>query len=193
MEATRNGTSVIIAGAMRRRAILVTLMSALTCGQQLHAQQQDTEKTALVEEMLVTMKLEQNVPEIVKQIDAYITSQVEQSINSLQMNTGDRRRASEDLQAFNKRLLTVTTEGLAWEKIKPLYVRVYSDTFSIEELQGALAFFKTPVGQAWNAKTSTLASAMMQATQERMTALTPVIQKMSNDFIEDVRRRYGAR
>ncbi len=185
------GTFVIIAGAMRLRVAFVILFSTILFIPS--AQSQNADKSALVEELITTMKLEQNVPEIVRQMDAYVTSQVEQALNGLQMSPADRRRANEDLQVFTKRLLTLTTDALAWEKIKPLYVRVYSDTFSTEELQGALAFFKTPAGQAWNAKTPALASAMMQGTQERMAALTPVVQKMSQDFLDEVRRKYAAR
>jgi len=40
----------------------------------------------------------------------------------------------------------------SWETLKPAYIQAYSETYSEEELQGMIEFYKSPLGQAWTSK-----------------------------------------
>lgn len=72
-------------------------------------------------------------------------------------------------------VMAMMKDLLAWEKLVPLYVRVYQKTFTQQELDGMLAFYKTPVGAAMIAKMP----AVMQNTMEEMQSLMgPVMEKI---------------
>ena len=70
---------------------------------------------------------------------------------------------------------------LAWEKLVPLYVRVYQKTFTQQELDGMLAFYKTPVGAAMIAKMPTVMQNTMEEMQSLMGPVMEKIQRMQKD------------
>ena len=54
-------------------------------------------------------------------------------------------------------------KGLNWESIKPIFVKIYADNFDEAELEGIIAYYKTPVGQKWIEKQPTIQTAKTQA------------------------------
>lgn len=44
-------------------------------------------------------------------------------------------------------------DDLSWSTQSQMYVRVYSETLTQEEVNGVIAFYKSPAGQAWLKKT----------------------------------------
>jgi hypothetical protein len=66
-------------------------------------------------------------------------------------------------------------ELLDWSKLEPMYVRIYQKTFSQPEVDGMIAFYKTPAGQAVIAK---MPSAMQNTMDEMQQMMLPVMQKM---------------
>ena len=66
-------------------------------------------------------------------------------------------------------------ELLDWKKLEPMYVRIYQKTFTQQELDGMLAFYKTPAGAAVIAKMP----AIMQNTMDEMQGMMgPVMEKV---------------
>lgn len=47
----------------------------------------------------------------------------------------------------------IIKDDLSWEYQAPIYLRVYSESLTEEEVTGVIAFYKTPAGQAWIKKT----------------------------------------
>ena len=64
---------------------------------------------------------------------------------------------------------------LAWGKLEPLYIRVYQRSLTQEEVDGMIAFYKTPVGQAMIHKMPVIIQNTMTEVQGMM---APVMQKM---------------
>jgi hypothetical protein len=56
-----------------------------------------------------------------------------------------------------------------------MYVRVYQKTFTQQEIDGMLAFYKTPAGQAVISK---MPAAMQNTMNEMQQLMGPVMQKM---------------
>ena len=77
--------------------------------------------------------------------------------------------------------MAMMKELLAWEKLVPLYVRVYQKTFTQQELDGMLAFYKTPVGAAMIAKMPTVMQNTMEEMQSLMGPVMEKIQRMQKD------------
>ena len=78
----------------------------------------------------------------------------------------DQRRA--DLVAMMKQLLD-------WKKLEPMYLRIYQKTFTQQEVDGMIAFYKTPAGQAVMSK---MPAAMQNTIDEMQAMMGPVMQKM---------------
>jgi hypothetical protein len=80
----------------------------------------------------------------------------------------DRQRA--EMIAMMKQLLD-------WQKLEPMYVRIYQKTFTQAELDGMLAFYKTPAGAAVITKMPVI----MQNTMDEMQGMMgPVMEKVQH-------------
>lgn len=60
---------------------------------------------------------------------------------------------------------------LDWSKLEPMYVRIYQKSFNQQEIDGMLAFYKTPTGQA-------VLSKMPLVLQNTMTEVQQLLQPM---------------
>ena len=71
------------------------------------------------------------------------------------------------------RMMTVMHDEMDWNKLKPEFVQMYMETFSQEDVDGLLAFYRSPAGKAMLEKMPLLMAKMMQMTQTRMQTLMP--------------------
>jgi len=83
------------------------------------------------------------------------------------------------------RMYDLMHQELDWNKLKPEFEQMYMDTFTQEEVDGLLAFYRSPAGKAMVEKTPLLMSKSMQISQSRMQSLMPrVIQIMQDSMRE---------
>jgi uncharacterized protein len=82
--------------------------------------------------------------------------------------------------------MAIMKNELSWEKLKPGFVQVYRETFSQEEIDGLIAFYKSPVGQAFVDKQPALMKNTMALMQQRMGPLIQQIQKMSEETAKEL-------
>ncbi len=73
------------------------------------------------------------------------------------------------------RMTDLLTKNLRWEDLEPDYVRLYVDTFDQDEIDGMIAFYRTPTGQALIAKMPIVLQKSIALSQSRMQALMPQI------------------
>lgn len=53
-------------------------------------------------------------------------------------------------------------KSLTWASIRPMYVKIYADNFDEAELEGVIAYYKSPVGQKWIEKQAVVQAAKVQ-------------------------------
>ena len=85
---------------------------------------------------------------------------------------------------MQSKILDLVKERISWDKLRPAYVRVYSETFSDEEISGILAFYESSTGRAMLAKTPTLISKSMSVVQAQMGDLTPDIERITRESLQ---------
>ncbi len=127
-------------------------------------------KSAKIEQLLAAMNVEQQQKEMLGQIQQLVTSQVKS-----QMPSQPDAAKIEDLQ---KKMFALIGEETSWQKMKPVFVQVYSDTYTEPEIDGILAFYKSPAGRAMVDKQPTLTSKMMTSMQAQMGEIMTKIQKL---------------
>jgi len=94
----------------------------------------------------------------------------------------ERRRLDERMERLDKKAKAVMREELGWEKNKEMYVRLYADTFSQEEIDAQVAFYGSPIGQAILDKQPVL----MQKTGVLMQELAGrLMQKLNQIYADD--------
>jgi len=75
---------------------------------------------------------------------------------------------------------------MGWGVLEPLFIEVYSKTFTQSEVDGMIAFYKTEPGRAVIAKMPLVMQNTMELMQERMMALGPRLQQLQEEAIEQL-------
>jgi len=96
-----------------------------------------------------------------------------------------------DVQDFQRRLFALMTAHMSWQTMKPVYVAMYDETFTADELRPLVAFFKSPAGQAYVDKMPSLVSNTMKRMQQVVGEMMPDIQKLNTEFIQQMKQKYS--
>ncbi len=103
---------------------------------------------------------------------APVVTALNKSLDDLQAKLSAKANSAQ-LKTIEKRMgeiHKIYPEMINWEKLEPVFTKVYSENLTQEEVNGVTAFFKSSAGKAWLEKTPVL----FQKTQE---ALIPVQQE----------------
>lgn len=155
---------------------LTTLLCATLICAAAHAAAPTPESIDKLLEVTATEKLVANVH---NQVEQAMKSSMAQTFKAQKLDASAQKLA-EDLA---KRISDDLQEELSWEKLKPIYVQVYTETFTQEEIDGLIAFYQSPAGKAFVAKMPVVMQKSMVLMQQRM---GPVIQKMQKTIHDTV-------
>jgi hypothetical protein len=92
----------------------------------------------------------------------------------------EQEKAVAELQ---DKVTRIVADALAWEKLKPAYVKLFAEAYSEVELDDILAFYKSPTGQSMVAKNPLLMTKASEIVQQRMAAAQPELEKLVRDLM----------
>jgi hypothetical protein len=164
---------------MRRKLIVLAAVFLFAIP---HARANEASKRAKVEELLTLEKMDSLMQQMADQALARNKDAVKNMLAGRPMTDIDKRILEENMNKMN----AVVGEQLNWQKLKPAYIDLYAAEYSEEEIDGILAFYKSPVGQVMLAKDPELVTKTGEIVSARMQALGPQMQKV----IADMRKQY---
>jgi hypothetical protein len=133
------------------------------------ASAQETTKEAKIVRVLALMKAEALTDQVFERLKA------ETATMSAPNATEKERAHAQEVQA---KILDLVNDRMSWEKMRPVYVKMYSETFTDEEIDGMLAFYQSPAGRAMLEKMPQLVSKIMALAQSQMAGLMPEIERL---------------
>jgi uncharacterized protein len=145
-------------------ALLLTASGALA---------QDAARNAKIEEMFRLI----NMDRMMQQVMGQMKTVIDQQISNMKLPPEAQAAARES----QGRIMDLVAERMSWEKMKPAYIQLYSEVFTDEELDGILAFYRSPAGRAMIEKTPLLMTKAIALSQKQMGDIQPEIQKMMKD------------
>jgi uncharacterized protein len=77
-------------------------------------------------------------------------------------------------------------EQYGWSFVKPTIIQIYRETFTEEEVNGQIAFYRTPAGEAAIKKTPIVAQKSALATQSHVNSLTPKVNEAMKALVKEV-------
>ena len=137
-----------------------------------------------VNQLLRLTKVDQLVDSVFTQMDGMLKT-------SLQQATKGKPLSAEEQAILDRqqaRMIGIMKEELSWDKMQDLYVRAYRDTFSQEEIDGLIAFYRTPVGQSFVNKQPELMKRTMTIMQQRLAPMMQKIQQMSEETAAELKK-----
>lgn len=159
------------------------ILLALLLFTPLFAHADEASKQAKAEELLQLTHMDHIMSQMIDQMTARMKATADQQAASMHF-TPEQKSAYDD---FQQKLNQLLASYLSWDKMKPLMVQVYSETYTDEELDGILNFYRSPAGQAMVAKTPELMSKSMNLMLQQMTTLQPQIQQLTRDFASQMK------
>jgi hypothetical protein len=94
----------------------------------------------------------------------------------------DQQKAYDE---FQQNLVDLIRASMSWKALEPDFVKMYSDAYNEEEIDGILAFYHTSAGRAMLAKTPELTERSITISQQRMAEISPKIQALIDKFMRD--------
>jgi uncharacterized protein len=88
---------------------------------------------------------------------------------------------------MNLRRRAMLREEMTWDKLRPVYVQIYQESFTQEEIDGLIAFYESPAGFAFVEKMPFVMQKSMSIMQSRsprprsrQLVVNPSIERMHN-------------
>jgi hypothetical protein len=134
----------------------------------------EASKAAKVEEFFKVSHTE----EMLTQVMAMMRNQAKSGMMQKMLDvapTAEQTKANDQLQ---DKLATILSKALSWEKLKPAYVKLYASAYTEEELDGILAFYKSPAGQALIANSPSVMAKASEIVQQQLASAMPEIQQL---------------
>ena len=169
-----------------RKALPIILLGLLLGSPCLHAD--DASRRAKVEELFNLIHLDRTYGQMMTQIKAQSSQMTSQIFPSGAMTDAQKAQVA----AFQGKVDALLQESLSWESLKPDYLKLYTDEYTEPELDGMLAFYKSPVGQSMLAKTPELLKASSAIAMGRMATVEPKLRQMMEDLEQQAKDEKGS-
>ena len=129
-------------------------------------------KLSGVPELLVSMRGE---------FERMMKTSMDEAVGDKELDAEERRL----LDAYTKTVTEVLIDELGWEKTKGLYMQVYGENFTQEEIDGLIVFYRSPAGKALAKKLPIVTQRSMALMQERMGPIMEKIEKAGQQPLKD--------
>ena len=118
-----------------------------------------------------------------KRVDAMMDNAMRQSLDGRSPNPDEQKA----IDRMRRSMHALMNHLIGWKYLGPIYLRWFKETYSEEEIQGMLAFYRSPVGQAVIAKRPLLLQEATEFTQAQMRASAPEMRQILAKFHHDVK------
>jgi hypothetical protein len=158
---------------MKRTVLFLVLVFSVP----LSAHADDASKRAKVQEMLQLIHMDQMMEQMMTALRQQVLAMTNQAMGS--KATPEQKAQLAD---FQQQMFDFVNTQVGWKALEPEYVELYTQTYTDEELDGIIAFYKTPAGASMIAKTPELTQKALAISQTKVGSLIPQLQKMVQDF-----------
>lgn len=140
----------------------------------------DIPKRALAEQLLEAMEIQKTIEKSFDMVNQMMTAQMKQ------MGVFSDDAISDKAQDVIQKTMDLVMKEMSWDKLKGDYISIYAETFTEEELKGAIKFYKSPIGKKFIEKQPELMRKSMQISQKQMATLMPKIQQLTKEMMDQV-------
>ena len=165
------------------RAVLLAAMSLLPAAP---LRADDTSKREKLHEMFRVAHIDQTMNQAFQQ-------QVQQLPRMMQAMFPGAKITPEqqkDMDTFMQKIMGIVQTEANWTKLEPQFTTIYAYTYSEQEIDGLIAFYKSPVGQEMVAKQPELLTKSQGVTQSIMVDLQPKLRDAVMQFAKDMQAKY---
>lgn len=158
-----------------RLIISLTLFAALAAAD-------EASKRQKIEQLLVLT----NSASMMDQMFDQLRGAIAQQRDMLNLSKEDSREMTNEIETVSFAMLR---ERLSWDKLRPKFIDLYAVTFTEEEVEGMVAFYRSPAGKAAIEKMPKLVGQSMAITNEMMKDVLPEMMQRTEAIVVKYRNR----
>lgn len=142
----------------------------------------ESSKRQKVEQLLVLT----NSASMMDQMFDQLRGAIAQQRDMLNLSKEDSREMTNEIETVSFGMIR---ERLSWDKLKPKFIDLYAETFTEEEVEGMVAFYRSPAGKAAIEKMPKLVGQSMAITNELMKDILPEMMQRTEAIVVKYRNR----
>jgi hypothetical protein len=131
-----------------------------------------------VEKLLKVTDVEKLTSSIQQQFDGMLKSAMTQAAQG-QPATPEEQ---EILDNFRKKSMAIFKDAISFDKIKGMYVQIYSESFTQDEINQLIAFYESPTGKMFVSKMPAVMQKSMGLVQQLMPPMMQKIQQAAKEM-----------
>jgi len=139
---------------------------------------------ASIRQLFEAMHTSRLLDTMMTQIDQVMHSSIQQSLKGQKFNA-EQQQILDDM---GTELVGMMKQYLKWSDLEPQMIAVYRKTFTQQEVDGMLGFYRSATGQAVVDKLPVAMQDLMQLTSHRIGDLQPKIAQLQRDTIAALKR-----
>ncbi len=159
-----------------RNALVILLLTATTA-------MAEPASESSIKQLLAVTQAKKLLDGMQAQLDSLMDNVIQQALKG----KSPTAKQQEAITHMKNNMVALLQGDLAWEKLEPMYLRLYTESFTEEEVGGMLAFYKTPAGQAVINKMPVLMQKTMLEVQKMSSGLAPRMQEIQKDFAAEMK------
>ncbi len=149
--------------------LLLAALLALAAGPALAEPPSDGD----VNRLLSASRAQNMLDSMLPQIEAMQRQQFAQLAAQRPLDAAQQQK----VQQIQERTQATVRKALSWQEMRPLYVNLYKQSFSKQDVLAMAEFYESPAGQSMLDKTPQLMQNLMGAIQQKITPLFVDLQK----------------
>lgn len=156
------------------KKMALVLCFILTCST---AYSGEKEHRALAEELIKIT----DGDTVMEKMKAQVTMIFQQIASQMNIQEADKPK----LEKYSARFDAILKEDMAWEKVRPQYLDLYTSVFTEEETKGLVDFYKSDLGKKVTAKMPELMQQSMTVARTYMQGVVPKLEALTEEMRQD--------
>jgi len=165
-----------MASKLRVFALLAALLAAPAFAADTPASEQS------IRELLTVMEAQKLVEDMSRQIDGMMKQMMDQAMQGRVPSP----REQQVIDRTRERSTALLRQMLTWQRLEPIYLRIYRDSLTQEEVDGMLAFYRTPAGRALVRKMPLVVQNTMREMQAMIVPMMGELKTVQEDAIREL-------
>jgi hypothetical protein len=135
-----------------------------------------------IKKLLEVGRTHQLINTMIEQMDSYMKQIMHQATQGQRITP----EIQKDIDKRQTEMMRAVKDVLDWNKLEAMYVRIYQKSFTQDEVDGLVAFYKTPTGQALLTKMPAVMQNTFNEVQQLMQPMMQRMQQMQQEVVAEI-------
>ena len=137
----------------------------------------DATKRTKITELLTLLKVDQIPQEIISG-----AKQQTETLGHREFGATETAEQQKQVAELHEKVVTVLHGAVDWKVMQPDFITLYSNAYTEPQLDGILAFYKSPAGQAYLSKNPELQQKYGEIVHQHMAPVQPQLRDLVQNF-----------